>query len=272
MLYFIPTPIGNLADISLRSLEVLRRCDTLFCEDTRRTKQLISLLNERFLAGINPKNFIPLHSHNESKVLANIDKAIFNSDVAYLSDAGMPGISDPGVELVRFASKQGIEFEVLAGANAALVALVSSGLCDKEFVFLGFLPNTGKERSQAIFNALNLSYPAVIYESPKRIIALISELARLAPNRQIYAAKELSKKFQRHFCAKASELVDMIRQANIDGEWVVVLDKSEVCSLERISYDDIASLSLPPKQKAKLLAKITGKSVKEIYESLASTN
>ena len=179
MLYFIPTPIGNLEDISLRAIRILRECEIAICEDTRVCKSLINLLNERFDASINISKFIPLHTHNENDFFVNLSDDFFSRNVAYMSDAGMPGISDPGVSLVRYAQKNYIKYEFLSGANAALLSVVASGLCDKEFVFLGFLPNTGRDRALAIQNALNLAYPAVIYESPKRILSLVQSIANL---------------------------------------------------------------------------------------------
>ncbi|QKG28526.1 16S rRNA (cytidine(1402)-2'-O)-methyltransferase [Campylobacter sp. RM16187] len=268
MLYFIPTPIGNLEDISLHALNILRECEVIFCEDTRVTKSLINLLNSRFNSDIKIEKFISLHSHNEAQILSNLDTEIFKKTVAYVSDAGMPAISDPGVELVRFAIKNGIDYEVLSGSSALLLAVVASGLCDKEFTFLGFLPNTGKERTIAIQNALNSPYPVVIYESPKRVLALIEQIANLEPERKIFAIKEATKKFETKFSASAKELKEQLQNSNLKGEWCIVIDKSAHQSGEKITIDDITSLDIPPKTKAKLIAKITGENVKKIYENL----
>ncbi|MGP1485219.1 MAG: 16S rRNA (cytidine(1402)-2'-O)-methyltransferase [Campylobacter sp.] len=268
MLYFVPTPIGNLQDISLHALSVLRECEIIFCEDTRVSKSLINLLNDRFSANINITNFIPLHTHNENSILSQIDVRTFDKNVAFLSDAGMPGISDPGVALVKFAIKNGINYEVLSGSNAALLGLVASGLCEKEFVFLGFLPNNGKEREIAIQNALNLAFPCVIYESPKRVLSLTENIAKIEPNREIFAIKEATKKFETKFSAKASELVQKLKNTNLNGEWCLVMDKSPNLATEKITKADINELDISPKAKAKLLAKITGRSVKEIYSEL----
>ncbi|MDO5045247.1 16S rRNA (cytidine(1402)-2'-O)-methyltransferase [Campylobacter sp.] len=268
MLYFIPTPIGNLDDVSLRALNVLRECEIVFCEDTRVTKALINLLNTKFNSNINIQKFIPLHSHNEAQILSNLDMEIFKKNVAYLSDAGMPAISDPGVELVRFAIKNGIDYEVLSGSNALLLAVVASGICEKEFTFLGFLPNTGKERTIAIQNALNSPYPVVIYESPKRILSLVKQIANSDPNRELFIIKEATKKFETKFSATAQKLKDELKNANLKGEWSVVIDKSPYKTSEKITLDDILALEIPPKTKAKLISKITGEEVKKIYENL----
>lgn len=272
MLYFIPTPIGNLKDISLHALEILRECEVVFCEDTRISKSLVNLLNERFSADIKISKFIPLHTHNESEILSKIDLEIFDKNVAFLSDAGMPGISDPGVGLVKFAIKNKIEYEILSGSNAALLAVVASGLCEKEFLFLGFLPNTGKEREVAIQNALNLAYPAIIYESPKRILSLIENICKQSPKREIFAIKEATKKFEKKFHGSADEILEKLKESNLNGEWCVVIDKSQNLSTEKITKADIMALQIPAKTKAKLLSKITGLSVKEIYSEIIKSD
>lgn len=270
MLYFIPTPIGNLSDITLRALDVLRGCEFLFCEDTRVSKSLISLLNSRFNAGIYPKKFVSLHSHNEKDLLKGFDLSLFKNDVGYLSDAGMPAISDPGQLLVRFALENGIAYEVLPGANAALVALVSSSFCEKEFVFMGFLAHKGKERQKDIERLLSNPYPSVVYESPKRVLSLVKELANLDENRELFAIKEISKRFQTQFKGEARELSRELENANLKGEWVIVVQANpgQKFHTNMLCEKDILELDLPLKTKSKLLAKMSGKNPKEFYKKL----
>ncbi|EKG3604222.1 16S rRNA (cytidine(1402)-2'-O)-methyltransferase [Campylobacter upsaliensis] len=269
MLYFIPTPIGNLGDISLRSLELLSACEIVFCEDTRVCKHLITLLNERFKTCIKPQKILSLHTHNEKEVLEKLDLKLFEKNVAYLSDAGMPGISDPGFALIQFALKHKLSYEVLPGANAALVALVSSNLCEKEFIFLGFLANKGKERQKEIENLLLNPYPTIIYEAPTRILALVQTIAKLEPERELFAMKEISKKFQTSFRGRAEELVGELKNANLNGEWVLVVAKSsQNFSSNSLCESDILALDLPLKVKSKLLAKMSGKNSKELYQKL----
>ncbi|EAK0447462.1 16S rRNA (cytidine(1402)-2'-O)-methyltransferase [Campylobacter upsaliensis] len=269
MLYFIPTPIGNLGDISLRSLELLSACEIVFCEDTRVCKHLITLLNERFKTCIKPQKILSLHTHNEKKVLEKLDLKIFEKNVAYLSDAGMPGISDPGFALIQFALKHKLSYEVLPGANAALVALVSSNLCEKEFIFLGFLANKGKQRQKEIENLLLNPYPTIIYEAPTRILALAQTIAKLEPKRELFAMKEISKKFQTSFRGRAEKLVEELKGANLNGEWVLVVAKSsQNFSSNSLCESDILALDLPLKIKSKLLAKMSGKNSKELYQKL----
>lgn len=235
------------------------------------SKSLINLLNTKYNLNINPSEFYSLHTHNENEFFAKFDKSNFiDKIVVYVSDAGMPCISDPGVSLVQFAQQNSINYEVLSGANAALLAIAASGLVLKEFSFLGFLPNTGKDRDIALQNALNSPYPVVIYESPKRVLSLIESVAKMEPTRQIFAIKEATKKFETKFKNSAQNLASELKNSNLKGEWCVVIDCSPNILNERITYDDISTLDIPPKQKAKLLAKLSGKSVKEIYDQLAN--
>ncbi len=268
MLYFIPTPIGNLEDISLRSLKLLESASTIYCEDTRVTKKLFSLLKEK--KKINPpsQKFISLHSHNEKNVLANLSpQSLKNEIVLYVSDAGMPAISDPGCELVRYAQKYNIEYDILPGANAALVAYASSGFCDSKFLFYGFLPHKGSSRTNALNEALFNGFVTILYEAPHRIIKLIEQICNIDEKREIFLIKEATKMHQKHFKGSADEVLQMLKVQNIKGEWVVVIN-SDKRELGVITVNDILSLGIPKKQAAKLIAKITGKSPKQCYSEL----
>ncbi|MBZ7938805.1 16S rRNA (cytidine(1402)-2'-O)-methyltransferase [Campylobacter sp. W0014] len=269
MLYFIPTPIGNLGDISFRALELLKTCEIFFCEDTRVSKSLLLSLSHKFQIDFKTKKMIAFHTHNEKEILKNLNPEFFSQNVAFLSDAGMPGISDPGYTLADFALKNGIEFEVLPGANAALVALVSSALSEKEFVFIGFLANKGKERIKDIQRALNHPYASIVYESPKRILSLVEQILLIDENREIFAIKEISKKFETKFKGTAKEVFDKLKQANLNGEWVLVISKNyHKLDYNSLLESDILELDIPLKAKSKLLAKINGKNPKEIYAKL----
>ncbi|KAA6225219.1 MULTISPECIES: 16S rRNA (cytidine(1402)-2'-O)-methyltransferase [unclassified Campylobacter] len=274
MLYFIPTPIGNLSDISLRSLEILRTCEFIFCEDTRVCKSLITLLNSKFNANINIKTFKSLHSHNEEEVLSKIDTVLFEKDIAYLSDAGMPGISDPGNKLIKFAQINNIKYEVLPGANAALSALVSSGFCEKEFIFLGFLSSKENKRQKELQNILNYPFVSIVYEACKRILDLIEDIAKIEPQRELFAIKEISKKFENKFKEKAINLVQILKNENLNGEWVVIIDKKNGGEFNKnlLCENDILSLDIAIKTKAKLLSKLNGENSKKLYKMLLSQN
>ena len=259
MVTFVPTPIGNLDDISKRALLALENSEIIFCEDTRVTKKLLNLYN----IPLN-KKFISMHSHNEDKVILNLNKdELINKNCIYVSDAGMPGISDPGTKLIQYCQKEKIPYTVIPGANAALTAYVASGF-EGEFCFFGFLPHKGKEREEKLLKILENDKISILYESPHRIEKLINELKKFAPERNIFLAKELTKIHETFIKAKAKE----INLENTKGEWVVVIDKGEKKNRLELSYDDILALNLPPKEKSKLLSKISDKSAKEIYKEI----
>ena len=262
MVTFTPTPIGNLEDISKRALSALENAEIIFCEDTRVTKKLLNLYN----IPLN-KTFISMHSHNEDKIISKLNKDdLITKNCVYVSDAGMPGISDPGSKLVQFCQKENIPYTVIPGANAALTAYVASGF-EGEFCFFGFLPHKGKEREEKLLKILQNDKISILYESPHRIEKLIDELKKYAPERVCFLAKELTKVHETFIKEKAKN----IKLENTKGEWVVVIDKGEKSKKLELGYEDILALNLPLKEKSKLLAKISDKSPKEIYKELLNS-
>ena len=268
MIYLIPTPIGNIDDISVRSLKLLAETQILLCEDTRVTKKLLNLLASRHNLEFKIEKFISFHSHNDTKVLNSLDISVFEKRVAFVSDAGMPCVSDPGAKLVKFAQERGLDYEVLPGANAAVLSYAASGFDNPRFLFYGFLPHKGKERANAFDYVLNLDIPVVIYESPHRIEKFADELSSLDFDRELFAIKEATKQFERKFFGKAKEFKKFLSEINTKGEWSLVISPIEAKNGTPISKDDIEKLDINPKTKAKLLAKLTGNSVKECYETL----
>jgi 16S rRNA (cytidine1402-2'-O)-methyltransferase len=266
VLTLVPTPIGNIADTSLRALEVFSQADVILCEDTRVSKKLIQLLSERHGLHVNNPRFIAVHSHNEAAFIASLSPDFFDANIVYASDAGMPGISDPGQLLVRYCMEHGITYDVLPGANAALSAFVASGFVTTQMLFFGFLPHKGADRSNALQRALYNGFTTVLYEAPHRLEKLLNELVQIAPQRQIFLAKEISKKYQQFFRATAAILQTEIG-SNIKGEWVVVIEAAPP-RYGGINEQDILMLDLPKKSAAKLIAKITGESPKACYERL----
>ncbi len=259
MVIFVPTPIGNLEDISKRALKALLEAEIIFCEDTRVTKKLLNLYN----IPLN-KTFISMHSHNEDKIISNIDKnKLINKNCVYVSDAGMPGISDPGSKLIKFCQENEIKYTVIPGANAALTAFVASGF-EGSFTFFGFLPHKGKERQKALEEVINHDKIAIVYESPHRIEKLITELKTLIPERKVFLAKELTKLHETYIKTKVKD----INLQNTKGEWVIIIDKGNKNKKLELSFEDILTLKLPTKEKAKLLAKISNKNAKEIYKEI----
>ncbi|MBU0719839.1 16S rRNA (cytidine(1402)-2'-O)-methyltransferase [bacterium] len=268
MLCLVPTPIGNIGDISLRAMNALSEADILLCEDTRVTKKLLNILKERYdFSKKENQEFISLHSHNEKSFVEKLEPSFFEQNVVYVSDAGMPGISDPGQALVRYCIDNAVEYDILPGANALLTAFVASGFVNTQMLFFGFLDHKGSSRSAGLQKALHNGYTTIVYESPHRLEKLLLEIDKEAPQRKIFLAKELTKKFQNYFHGTAKEIYQTL-SGNYKGEWVVVIEASASQAGSAISQNDILDLDLPKKVQAKLISKITGESIKACYERL----
>lgn len=286
MLTLIPTPIGNLEDITLRSLEVLSKADVFLCEDTRITRRLLKLLINKNILKISPcedfqtfletKIFISFHSHNQDEILGTFKPDFFEQNVVYLSDAGMPCISDPGAKLVSYAIDYGIAFDVLPGACSLSVAFCGSGIESTPFIFVGFLPHKKLERQSKIiqFSSLHISdsYSAICYESPHRIIGTLEDIDLLLPQVRLIVQKELTKIHQQRYYGTAKEVLSLLKETSIKGEWVIIFDFSNTnVNREYLGYKEVLMLDIPPKIKAKILGKISGRNVKECYEELINT-
>ena len=200
MLTFVPSPVGNLEDITLRALRLLREADLIAAEDTRHASILIKH------HGIS-RPLLSLHEHNEAQRSGEIAQRLAaGENIALLTDAGMPGISDPGYRMVRACLERGLEFTVLPGPSSILPALVGSGLPLHEFYFGGFLPVKSGRRKAALEAALARGETSIFFESPHRIARSLAVLAELAPERPVCVARELSKKFEEYWRGSAAEL------------------------------------------------------------------
>jgi len=270
MLTFIPTPIGNPKDITLRSLELFQKAELFLCEDTRETKRLLRLLSERFVFAYPQDSiFISFNEHNGKSRIDEWGSRLSSMEVVFVSDAGMPVISDPGEILVEYCQDENIPYDVLPGASAVVTAYAASGFEDGSFLFFGFLPHKGSERSRRVNEALNTGYNTILYESPHRLLKLLEEISIADSGRVLFLAKELTKKFQTYYKSSAKEMFELFSRENIRGEWVVVIEakKSE---RKALYIEDIISMDLPPKPKAKLLSTLTNESTKSWYERLIS--
>lgn len=218
VLNIVPTPIGNLEDITLRSLDTLKNSDYILCEDTRVSKKLLNKYNIEV-------QLVSFHSFNEHKtVQKHINQILDGKAVSLISDAGTPSISDPGFLIVRESIKNNIEINCLPGATALIPAIVNSGLSSERFVFEGFLP-TKKGRNKRIKNLVDEKRSIVIYESPKRILKLINDLMDfLGEDRKASISRELSKIYQENIRGTLKELHDKLENINIKGEFVIVID------------------------------------------------
>ena len=270
MLQLVPTPIGNIGDMSLRAMMALGEADILLCEDTRVTKKLIHILKERYNTTFKEnQEFISLHSHNEKSFVEKLEKSFFEQNIVYVSDAGMPGVSDPGQVLVRYCVDNNVEYDVFPGANALLTAFVASGFIETQMLFFGFLDHKGTSRSEGLQKALHNGYTTILYESPHRLDKLLFEIAKEEPTRELFLAKELTKKYQKYVHGTADEILRKL-DGNFRGEWVVVIKAGETQSASAVSQNDILALDLPKKVQAKLICKITGENTKECYQRLLS--
>jgi len=218
VLNIVPTPIGNLEDITLRSLDTLKNSDYILCEDTRVSKKLLNKYNIEV-------QLVSFHSFNEHKtVQKHINQILDGKVVSLISDAGTPSISDPGFLIVRESIKNNIEINCLPGATALIPAIVNSGISSERFVFEGFLP-TKKGRNKRIKNLVDEKRSIVIYESPKRILKLINDLMGfLGEDRKASISRELSKIYQENIRGTLKELHYKLENINIKGEFVIVID------------------------------------------------
>lgn len=220
-LYIVPTPIGNLEDITLRALRILKEVDFVLCEDTRTTKNLLKHYE------IDKKCF-PYHIHNEHQQVKNFIQMIKNAEaVALTSDAGTPGISDPGFLLVREAISEGISVETLPGATAFVPALINSGFPSDTFYFHGFLPHKkGKETALKMLSQRNET--VLFYESPHRLLKTLQMMIpHFGQDRMISISRELTKIYEENFRGTLEEAIAHFSAKEVKGEIVVVVNTSE---------------------------------------------
>ena len=236
MLYVCPTPIGNLEDITLRALRILQEVDLVLAEDTRHTGQLLHHFQIQ-------QSLESLHEHNEKEKTTRIlDLLSQGKKVALVSDAGMPGISDPGAFLIREAIEAGHALEVLPGANAALVGFLQSGFDCPHFLFYGFLPRRTKDRVRALETLEKLSYPMIFYEAPHRLQDMLSDLLGVLGDRTISVSRELTKRFEETRRGSIRELLGYYGEQKPRGEFVVTVEGAWKDALAEYNEDDILHL------------------------------
>ena len=267
-LYIVGTPIGNLNDISQRALNILKNVSLIACEDTRQTKKIMSKFN------ISNK-LISFNKHNSSIKIPKIIKYLKEGkSIAIVSDAGMPGICDPGEEIARSVKKEGIDIICVPGACAAITALVSSGLPSSSFVFEGFLPKKQIEREKILLEISKNQKTTIIYESPHRLKKLLKELNDFCGgDREIMVARELTKKFEEHIGNDINEVMNFFKDKDILGEITIVvkgIKKDLVTDKLTIKKDlnDLISAGLSLSAASKYLAKKNGLKKSEIYNMI----
>lgn len=216
-LYLVATPIGNLEDITLRALRILRECDVITAEDTRRTGQLLKHF------GI-AKPLLSCFQFNEARRSGEVIERLRHGEkIALVTDAGSPGISDPGERLVKAAVAAGLRVEPVPGPCALVAALTASGLPADEFHFLGFLPRKSGQRRATLESLKTVPGTLVFYESPFRIEKLLNEAAEVFPGREVVLARELTKKFEEFLRGRPVELLALAQKRSLKGEFVVMI-------------------------------------------------
>lgn len=225
-LYICPTPIGNLEDITIRTLNVLKEVDLIAAEDTRTSMKLLNYYDIK-------KPLTSYHKYNineKSKQL--IDKIQDGDNIALISDAGMPGISDPGEELIKFAIEEEIEVVALPGATASITALVASGLSTDKFAFEGFLSSKNSERKKELTNLKGEMRTLIFYESPHRLLKTLADMLNIFGNRKIAVARELTKYYEEVYRSDIEGAIESFSNRSIKGEFVLVVEGAELVEEE----------------------------------------
>ena len=268
VLYIVGTPIGNLNDLSIRALNILKKVSLVACEDTRQTKKIMNKYEfSNKLTSFNKNN-----SHNKIPLLIN--ELNSGKSVALVSDAGMPSICDPGEELVKDATSKGINVICIPGPCAAITALVSSGLPSSKFTFEGFLPKKKSEREKILFQISKNDKTTILFESPHRLKKLLIELKNfLGGDREVKVSRELTKKFEEHIGKNLNEVIDYFQGKDVLGEFTIVIKgedkKTKVLGFSQIELrkelNDLINAGLSLSQASKYLAKKNNMSKSLIY-------
>ncbi|WP_288222325.1 16S rRNA (cytidine(1402)-2'-O)-methyltransferase [uncultured Clostridium sp.] len=271
-LYLVPTPIGNLKDITLRALEVLQTVDEIAAEDTRTSLKLLNHFNIK-------KSLFSYHKHNEQgKSLDIITKLNNGVNIALITDAGTPGISDPGSVIVGKCIEENIDFEVLPGATAITTALVYSGLDTTKFIFRGFLPRENKERNPVIEEVKNVRDTLIFYEAPHRLLNTLEYLKENLGDRKIAVCRELTKLHEEIYRGRISDSIEFFVENRPRGEFVLVIEgksDEDIKAEKEALWSDLSieehlikviESGINKKEAIKIVAKERGLAKKEVYK------
>lgn len=216
-LFIVSTPIGNIKDISVRALEILKEVDIIACEDTRHTSNLLRFYNIS-------KKLISYYEHNKKYRSSQLIKWLKDGqNIALVSDAGTPAISDPGYYITRLALNEEIKIEVIPGASAVLCALIASGKPPDKFIFEGYLPRKKEARRKKLSEVLSEKRTFIFYESPHRLQKTLEDMCLIIPDEDICICRELTKKFEEIVCDKAENLIKKYKERKPKGEIVIVI-------------------------------------------------
>lgn len=258
-LYLVATPIGNLEDITFRAIKILKEVDIIAAEDTRRT---LKILNHYEIT----KPLISYHRHNEgTKSDILINKILEGNNIAIVTDAGTPGISDPGEEIVKEAISKNIEVIPIPGACALVNAIIASGLNTKEFAFFGFLPLNKKNREEILNKIKEEQKTVILYEAPHKLIKTLEDIQKNIGNIKCVLAKEITKVHEKFIRGNISDLLEIMKEPK--GEYVIILDLNEYtdCNRNKI-YDEICEKSIEEQYKT---YQKQGMSKKDIIKKIA---
>ncbi len=263
-LFVVATPIGNLEDISLRALRILREVKLIAAEDTRKTRRMLTNY------GINTP-LTSYHEHNKKVKLAYLLSFLQEGDLALVSEAGMPGMSDPGYELIVAATEQGIPTVVVPGASAVVTALVASGLPTHQFIYLGFLPRRKGERRRLLASIATEPRTIIVLESPHRLLPALSDVADILGDRRIAVCRELTKIYEEVFRGKVSQAIEHFPEPR--GEFTLVIegkvggDKPELTEAVAEELRHLRQQGLPAREAIAQVSKATGLPRKELYRA-----
>ena len=275
-IYLVATPIGNLSDISMRAIETLKNADIIACEDTRNT---IRLLNHFEIKG----HLTSYHEYNKiDKAYELCEKVKEGKNIAFVSDAGMPAISDPGYELVDIAYKEGLEVTVVPGASAVVSALAISGISSRRFAFEGFLPADKNEKKEILTELSQESRTIILYEAPHRLLKTLKELFEYMGDRNIAIVREITKLHEEVLRGKLADIIADYESEKIAirGEYVLVIEGKSLLekreerqkSFEEISirehYEKYISEGMDKKEAMKAVAKDRGIQKRDVYKEL----
>jgi 16S rRNA (cytidine1402-2'-O)-methyltransferase len=271
MLTVCPTPIGNLGDVTQRVLDALRGADVIACEDTRRTRALLSAL------GIPAPRLVVVDDHSEERrAPALAADAADGRSVVLVSDAGMPGVADPGRELVRAVLALGAGLTVLPGPGAVETALVASGLAADRYAFAGWVPRAPAARRAFLSAAATAGYPVVVFESPRRAASALAALAAVAPDSRVALCRELTKLYEEVLRGSAAEVAASLGGRELRGEVAIVISGTEATD----SPDDVAdafaavaelvAAGVGARQASSLVARLTGQPRRALYDAAAA--
>lgn len=275
-IYLVATPIGNLSDISMRAIETLKNADIIACEDTRNT---IRLLNHFEIKG----HLTSYHEYNKiDKAYELCEKVKEGKNIAFVSDAGMPAISDPGYELVEIAYKEGLEVTVVPGASAVVSALAISGISSRRFAFEGFLPADKNEKKEILTELSQESRTLILYEAPHRLLKTLKELFEYMGNRNIAIVREITKLHEEVLRGKLADIISDYESEKIAirGEYVLVIEGKSLLekreerrkSFEEISirehYEKYIAEGMDKKEAMKAVAKDRGIQKRDVYKEL----